>query len=509
VNDLALPTVPPAAPSGTALPPPEHLPVAVIGAGFGGIALAVQLRKAGIEDFTILERAATFGGTWRDNDYPGAACDVPSVLYSYSFAPNPDWSRKYGQQPEILAYLKGVVREFDLERHVRYDSELLSARWDDAAQHWRLETRSGRYTAGVLVTACGPFNDPLIPELPGRERFRGASFHTARWDHTQDLAGKRVAVIGTGASAIQVVPAIQPQVSRLKVFQRTPTWIVPRADRRTGVMERWLMRLPPLRRAIRSGWFLGIESLGLSLFVDQRLVWPFEALGRFQLRRQVRDPEWREKLKPNFRLGCKRAVFSDAWYPALQQPNVDLVTSGIREIREGSILTGDGVEHAVDTIIYATGFHVPGLIFQRLYGRDGRSLSGHFNGVPYSYLGTCFHGFPNLFSMLGPFSGAGNQSAVYMLENQATYITDAVRTLRERGLSSVEPSAASEREFRAEMLDRSRRTTWVTGGCQSYYQNAQGGNAGLWPNWSFRYRQRTQRFDIENYVLHTKARVFS
>ncbi|AXQ31147.1 NAD(P)/FAD-dependent oxidoreductase [Solimonas sp. K1W22B-7] len=487
---------------------PSHLPIAIIGAGFGGIGLAIKLREAGIGDFTILERADALGGTWYHNSYPGCACDVPSALYSYSFAQNPDWSRKYGAQPEILAYLRGVAQRYEIERHIRFGQELIEAHWDEATQRWQLATNHGALTADVLVSACGPFNDPLIPRLPGLENFKGAAFHTARWDHQHRLGGRNVAVIGTGASAIQVIPAIQPQVRKLSVFQRTPTWIVPRWDHARSTVERELTRRIPLaQKAVRTTWYLGIESLGLSLFVDRRLVWPFEALGRYQLRRQVQDPELRSKLTPHFTLGCKRAVFSDAYYPALTQPNVELVTEGIREIREYSIVTQDGVEHRVDTLIFGTGFHVPGKVYERIRGRDGRTLAEVFGTQPRAYLGTTFSGCPNLFMLLGPFSAGGNQSAIYMLENQARYVVDAIRTMRARGLASVEPHAEVQEAFHEEMKERSRKTTWVAGGCKSYYQNSEGGNGGLWPNWSFLYRRRTQHFDLDNYM--TRSRVES
>ncbi|GAB3378272.1 flavin-containing monooxygenase [Lysobacter fragariae] len=485
-----------------------HLPIAIIGAGFGGLGLAIKLREAGIEDFTILERADSVGGTWYYNNYPGCACDVPSALYSYSFAQNPDWSRKYGEQPEILAYIRGVAAKYGIERFVRFNHALEKATWDEAKQRWAISTSRGDFTADVLVSATGPFSDPQIPKLPGLENFKGASFHTARWDHAQDLDGKRVAIIGTGATAIQVVPAIQPRVGKLSVLQRTPTWIVPRWDHPRSAFARALFKhVPFTQKLVRGFWYWGIESIGLSLFVNRKFVWPFEALGRYQLRRQVRDPALRAKLTPNFTLGCKRAVFADAFYPALQQPNVELVTEGIREVREHGIVTSDGVEHAADVIIFGTGFYVPGKIAERIVGRDGRTVAQMYGDEPNAYLGTSFSGYPNLFMLLGPFSAAGNQSAIYTLENQMRYVVDAVRTMRARGIAAVEPGRGVQSAFHEEMKQRSRKTTWVTGGCKSYYQNAIGGNSGLWPSWSFAYKRRTQRFDVENYAVQDKHEV--
>jgi cation diffusion facilitator CzcD-associated flavoprotein CzcO len=481
---------------------PEHLPIAIVGAGFAGIGLAIKLREAGIDDFTILERASELGGTWRDNTYPGCACDVASCLYSYSFAPNPDWSRAFSRQEEILEYLRGVAAEYDVGRSVRYDVELLDARWDDAARHWALTTTRGPMTAGVLVPAMGPFGDPVLPELPGLDRFRGTRFHSKRWNHDHDLTGERVAVVGTGASAVQFVPELQRRVKRLVVFQRTPPWIMPRFDRRTGARERALLRrFPFLQRAIRGLAYMTIEGLGLVIFVDRRWARPYEAVGRWQLRRQVPDPELRRKLTPDYTIGCKRAILSDNYLPALAQPNVDVVTGSIVEVREGSIVTDDGAEHEVDTIVFGTGFDVPPRAGERFVGRDGRSIADVYAERPQSYNGTCFAGFPNLFMFLGPFAAAGNQSALYMLESQMAYMVDAVRTMRASGARTVEVRPDVQAAFVDQAEERSVDTVWVRGGCRSYYQTPDGRNAGLWPRWSFEYRRRTRRFDAEAYVL--------
>jgi cation diffusion facilitator CzcD-associated flavoprotein CzcO len=482
--------------------PGPHLPIAIIGAGFAGIGLAIKLREAGIEDFTILERASELGGTWRDNTYPGCACDVASCLYSYSFAPNPNWSRAFGDQPEILEYLRGVAAEHDVERDVRYDTEVLEAGWDDTAGHWRLRTSQGEITAGVVVTATGPFGDPVTPDIPGLERFAGPMFHSLRWDHDHDLAGERVAVIGTGASAVQFIPAIQPEVGRLLVFQRTPPWIMPRFDRPIGERERALMRrLPLYQRLIRGLTYLFIEGLGLVIFVDRRFARGYHAIGRWQLRRQVPDPELRRKLTPSYTIGCKRAILSDDYLPALTKPNVDVITDTITEVRERAVVTADGAEHEVDTIILGTGFDVPPRGADRFTGRDGRSVMDIYRERPTSYNGTCLAGFPNLFMFLGPFAAAGNQSALYMLESQMSYITDALRTMRERGARTVEVRPEVQEAFVSQAEARSVDTVWLRGGCRSYYQTPDGRNAGLWPGWSFAFRRRTRRFDPEAYVL--------
>src|SRR3954453_20520188 len=382
--------------------PPEHLPMVIVGAGFAGIGLAIKLHEAGIDDFVILERASELGGTWRDNTYPGGAADAASCLYSYSFAPNPDWSRAFSNQPEILEYLRGVAAEHDVGRSIRYDVELFQARWDGAAAHWPLGPSKGDLTTNMLVPAMGPFGDPVLPDIPGLNRFAGDKFHSLRWNHDHDLSGERVAVIGTGASAVQFVPEIQRQVGRLLVFQRTPPWILPRFDRATLPAERALLRrLPALQKAIRAVTYAAVESLGLVIFVDRRFARLYEAAGRWQLRRQVPDPQLRAKLPPDYTIGCKRAILSDAYLPSLTKPNVDVITDAIEEVREHAVVTADGVEHEVDTIVFGTGFDVPPRGGERFIGRDGRSVIDVYEERPRSYKGTCLAGFPNLFMFFG------------------------------------------------------------------------------------------------------------
>ena len=474
----------------------------IIGAGFAGVGLAIRLQQAGIDDFTILERADSIGGTWRENTYPGCACDVASHLYSFSFAPNPDWSRAYSRQPEILDYVRAVATEHGVERHVVFNTEVHEERWDDDARRWRLTTNRGEITTDVLVTATGPFGAPVLPDVPGLDRFQGPSFHSLNWDHDHDLAGERVAVIGTGASAVQFIPAIQPEVGRLLVFQRTPPWILPRFDRRTSDLERAAMRrLPLLRRALRGALYTMVEGLGLVIFVDQRFARPIEAVGRWQLRRQVPDRALRRSLTPDYTIGCKRAILSDDYLPALTRHNVDVVTDRITEVREHSVVTADGTEHPVDTIIFGTGFDVPTRQIEHIHGRDGRTVGEVYHERPQSYLGTVMAGFPNLFFFLGPFGAAGNQSALFMLESQMAYIVDAVKTMRARGARTVEVRPEAQEAFTAAAEERSRDTVWLTGGCRSYYQTPDGRNAGLWPGWSLDFRRRTRRFDPGPYEL--------
>lgn len=483
----------------------EH-DIVIVGAGFAGLGLAMRFQRAGIGDFVILEKEDAIGGTWHKNDFPGCACDVPSHLYSYSFAQNPDWSRAYGEREEILAYLRSVAAEHGVERHVRCGTEVLGADWDDEAGRWDVETSSGPVRARVLITAMGPFDDPKLPEIGGMERFAGTAFHSAHWDHDHDLTGERVAVIGTGASAVQFIPKIQKQAGKLLVFQRTPPWVMPRLDRRTGPRERALLRrFPAIQNAIRGAMYSTIEGLGVAIFIDQRFTKPYELMGRLQLRMQVKDPELRAKLTPDYRLGCKRAVLADAYYPALGKPNVEVIPDGVAEIREGSVVTRGGVEHEVDTIIYGTGYHLPTRDIGRFRGRDGRSLYDLYQERPQSYLGTTFAGFPNLFVFLGPFAAGGNQSALYMLESQMNYVVSALETMHREGLERVEVRPEVQKAFTDDIHERSRDTVWLNGGCKSYYTNDKGQNAGLWPSWSFAYRRRTKRFDRDAYRVKATA----
>ncbi|OUS31854.1 hypothetical protein A9Q99_01795 [Gammaproteobacteria bacterium 45_16_T64] len=479
----------------------RHLPIVIIGTGFGGIALAVKLQEAGIEDFSIFERAKEVGGTWRDNTYPGCACDVASNLYSYSFAPNPDWTRTHSTQPEIFEYLKKVTSDYDLYPNIRFNHELEKAEWDSENQRWRISTNQGDFTCDVLTTAAGPFGNPVIPKFPGVDAFKGESFHTFNWDHGCDIAGKNVAIIGTGATSVQVVPAIQPIVKQLTVFQRTPSHILPRLDIATSAIKRAASKhIPLFQRSIRSMWYGVYESLvGLPQFVDSRFLVPFEKVTRYHLNNQVKDKTLREKLSPNYRFGCKRPVFSSLYYPALQESNVDLVCESIKEIRENSIVDADGNEHAVDVLIYATGFRIPHQISEKLIGEGGRSLSQFFGTKPKSFMGTSFSGFPNLFMMLGPFSAAGNQSAVFMLETQADYITKAILAMRKQNLATVDVREDVLTAFSNDVEQRSQKTSWVSGGCNSYFQNPEGGNGGLWPNWSFMHRWQSRQFEVAKY----------
>ena len=485
---------------------PDHVHVAIVGAGFSGLGMAVALERAGIHDYLILERADDVGGTWQANTYPGCQCDVPSHLYSFSFAPNPDWSRTFSLQPEIWDYLRRCADEHGITPKVRLGHEVLGSSWDDAAQRWEIETSHGSITADVLVAASGGLSAPSIPEIPGLDTFTGAAFHSATWDHSVDLAGKRVAMVGTGASSIQIVPRIQSQVERLLVFQRTPAWIMPHRDRPISRAEHRLYRaFPAAQRLMRNGIFWVRETFVLP-FLHPRLGHGGERIARRHLRRQVPDRDLRRRLRPQYAFGCKRVLLSNDFYPALCQPNVELVTDGISEVRPRSIVTTDGTEHEVDAIVFGTGFHVTDMpVAEHVIGSEGRTLAEIWNGSPRAYLGTCVAGFPNMFMLLGPNTGLGHNSVVYMVEAQIAYVSDCLKMMQARSLGSVDVRADVLADFTAEIDRRMQGTVWMTGGCASWYIDSSGRNSTLWPDASWRFRRRVRRFDLDSYEVRTRT----
>jgi cation diffusion facilitator CzcD-associated flavoprotein CzcO len=478
--------------------------VAIVGTGFSGLGMAIRLREQGVEDFLVLERAADVGGTWWNNTYPGCACDVPSHLYSFSFAPNPDWSQTYSTQPEIRDYLRGVAERFDLRRSIRFGVEVRQASWDEDAQRWEVETSDGRLRARVLVAGMGPLTEPRIPELPGLDSFEGPVFHSARWDHHVELTGKRVAAVGTGASAIQFVPAIQPKVAQLHVFQRTAPWVVPHTNRPIRDWERRLFRrVPAVQRALRGAIYAARESLVLGMVKHPRLMRVLERGARRHIERQVPDPALREKVTPTFTLGCKRILPSNRWYPALGKPNVELVTGGIAEVRRNAVIGADGVEREVDAIVFGTGFHVTDMpIGRQVRGRGGRLLEDHWEGSPRAYFGTAVNGFPNLFILLGPNTGLGHTSVVYMIESQIAHVMQAIGALRQSGAGTIEVRADAQARFNEEVDARMQATVWNSG-CASWYIDRTGRNATLWPDWTWRFRRRAARLDPADYELGT------
>ena len=479
--------------------------IAIIGSGFGGLGAAIRLKQRGEDDFLIFERAEEVGGTWRDNSYPGCACDVQSHLYSFSFAPNPDWTRSFSPQSEIWDYLKRCARDFQLLPHIRFRHDVREAAWDDQAQVWRIETSRGSYTARALVMASGALSEPSLPALPGLENFRGRVFHSARWAHDYDLTKRRVAVVGTGASAIQFVPEIQPVVERLHLFQRTPPWIMPRRDRAlTRYEQRLFRRFPSLQRLARASIYLfremfvaGFRHVGLARHVER--------IARRHLERSVRDAALRAKLTPDYRIGCKRILVSNDYLPAITQPNVELVTDGVAEVRAHSVVGGDGVERPVDAIILGTGFRVTDPPLARhIRGRQGSTLAEVWAGSPRAHVGTTVAGFPNLFILLGPNTALGHTSVLYMIEAQIEHVLAALACVGRDGVTSIEPRAEAQAAYVAEVERRMRGTVWVAGGCASWYLDSTGRNSTIWPDFTWRFRRRAARFDPAEYVLRTR-----
>ena len=484
----------------------EHR-IVIVGSGFAGLGMAIGLKRAGIEDFVILERADDLGGTWRDNTYPGCACDIPSNLYSFSFAPNPHWTRFFAGQPEILAYLRGCAERYGITPHLRYGHELLEARWDPPTDRWHLETSRGPVIAQVLIAGMGPLSEPARPALTGLESFAGPVFHSAVWDHTHDLTGRRVAVVGTGASSIQIVPRIAPQVEQLYVFQRTAPWIVPRPDRPVTPTEARLFRTVPGAQAVRRAASYSIRELtGVGLRGNPRLLARISKLAASHLARQVADPELRARLTPDYTIGCKRILISSDFYPTLQRANVELATSRIAWVRPDAVVTEDGAERPVDTLILATGFHVADLpAGRRLRGRDGRLMSEVWEGSSQAYLGTAVAGFPNLFLLVGPNTGLGHNSLVYMIESQIAYVVAGLRAMARAGVSVVdlrpEVQDAYNRRVQADMAG----TVWTAGGCASWYLDSAGRNTTLWPGSTWAFRRQTRRFRLADYTTGTPA----
>jgi cation diffusion facilitator CzcD-associated flavoprotein CzcO len=479
----------------------DHHRVAIIGTGFAGLGMAIRLKHADLHDFIVLERAPDIGGTWRDNTYPGCQCDVPSHLYSFSFAPNPGWSRTFSHQEEIWDYLRDCAERFGITPHVRLNTEVLESAWDEEAGVWRLETSSGNLTADVIVSGTGALSEPAIPDLPGLKDFEGAAFHSAQWDHDFDLQDKRVAVIGTGASSIQFVPRIQPKVGKLHLFQRTPPWVLPHSDRPiTGPERRAYRRLPLLQRLMRSGIYWARETFVLP-FARPRLAKLPERMGRRHLRKQVPDPELRRKLTPDYTFGCKRALLSNDYYPALTQPNVEVVTDGVAEVRPNSIVAADGTVREVDAIIFGTGFRVQDMpVIERVHGRDGVSLAENWRESMQAYLGTTVAGFPNFFMLLGPNTGLGHTSVVVMVEAQIAYVMDALRAMDRHDWRTLEVREEAQRAYNERIQAGLRGTVWNAGGCASWYLDRSGRNTTLWPSFTWRFRERTRRFDPAPYV---------
>jgi cation diffusion facilitator CzcD-associated flavoprotein CzcO len=480
----------------------RHIGVLVIGSGFAGLGVAIRLTKDGRSDFLVIDRGPEVGGTWRDNTYPGAACDVPSHLYSYSFELNPNWSRSFSPQSEIQEYLRSTARKYGvLDKHL-FNTEVTLARWDDNSQQWLVDTTNGDFRADVLVSAVGALCEPHLPEIDGIEKFQGEIFHSSRWNHDANLAGKRVALIGTGASAIQIGPAIAGRVAHMDVYQRTAPWVMPRHDRAYPAAEKFAYKhVPLLQRAAREAIYWGRESFVLGFAFQPKILLAAQNMAKRNIAKGIADPSLRTAVTPNWQIGCKRILISNDWYPMLARENVDLVTDGIAEIGEHHIVTNDGTVREVDAIIVATGFHVTDSpTYQAIIGRDGRSLGEVWDKQgQQAYKGAAVAGFPNLLFVVGPNTGLGHSSMVYMIESHINYLASALKAMDEHDLATFEVREDRQQAFNENLQRQMKQTIWTTGGCQSWYLDQHGNNTTLWPSFTFVFRQLTRRFDLAAY----------
>lgn len=465
----------------------------IIGAGFAGIGMAIALDKAGRRDYLIFEKAAGIGGTWRENTYPGCACDIRSLLYSFSFEPKRDWSRQYPRQPEILDYLRHCVERYGLAGRIRFGAEAVSMAYDDAACRWTVRLSDGRSVdCRVLITAMGPLHQPNIPHIAGAASFAGPQFHSAQWDHGVDLAGKRVAVVGTGASAIQFVPQVAKRAAQVTVFQRTPPWVMPKPDRPIGArLQRTFATVPGFQRAYR--WLIYWQNEATVVtFTHPKLSGLGEKIARSFIARQISDPALRSEVTPSYRMGCKRVLLANDYYPAIAQPNVRLVTGPVTGITPTGVAGADGTEHPADVIVYGTGFHVTDAFAHAdITGAGGVSIAEQWRDGAQAYLGLTVAGFPNLFLMLGPNSGLGHNSMIFMIESQVRYVLRCLDLIDEHGAVTVTDRA--QQQFNADLQRRLKTAVWSVGGCVSWYLDKTGVNRAIWPGSTVRYWWSTRR----------------
>ncbi len=482
------------------------LDVVIVGAGFAGIGMAIRLKQRGFRNFVLLERANEVGGTWRDNAYPGCACDIPSMLYSFSFEPHAGWTRTYPAREEIWAYLRRCVERYGLGPHLRLGTELVEAAYDQEEALWRVRTSDGAtIEARALVWATGFLNRANVPDLDGLASFGGTVVHSSAWDTSLDLRGTDVAVIGTGASAIQIVPAIAPLARRVTLFQRTPAWVMPRRDAPVSPLRRALRRSVPGLAWLERQWiYWQLEARAVGFTVEPRMLQAMEAIARRHLARGVAAPALRDKLVPSYRMGCKRILLSDDYYPSLDRDNVDVVTEPIREVRERAVVTADGIEHPAGVVVLATGFRATEPPPVRIAGRGGVTLADAWRDGMEAYLGTSVAGFPNLFLLIGPNTGLGHNSMVLMMEAQYRYVLSALALLRRRRLRALDVRADVQARYNARLQARLARTVWSTG-CASWYLDRRGKNTTLWPGFTFAFRAQTRRVRSERYDLIGEA----
>jgi cation diffusion facilitator CzcD-associated flavoprotein CzcO len=488
----------------------KTIDVAIIGGGFAGIGAAIRLKQQGISDFVIFERGTAIGGTWRDNTYPGAACDIPSRLYSYSFAPNPNWSHTYSGSNEILGYIEAMASEFKLHSHFRFGHNITGIVFDETAGLWDIavEGRADAVRARTVVLASGPLANASFPVIPGLENYQGHKIHSARWDHDYDFTDKKVAVVGTGASAVQIIPELVAKAASVKVFQRTPGWVLPRVNRRINPLTKQLYRrVPAAENLARRAWFYGHESVALGVVWNTPLTRVVELVGRAQLHRQVKDPWLRRQLTPDFRAGCKRLLMTDDYYPALQAENCKLIAWPIARLSERGIRTAEGIEHQADCIVFATGFDVSktGTPIP-ITGRDGRVLAEEWQRGAYAFKSIAVSGYPNLFLTFGPNSGPGHNSALVYMEAQIDYVVSGIKTILDQDLRMLDVRRDRQDRYNAGMQRRLTGTTWNSG-CSSWYLTEDGFNATMYPGFATQYVNQLRTVDLDDYnVVPAAAR---
>lgn len=479
----------------------QHIECLIIGAGFGGIGMAIQLKKSGKSDFQIWEKASDFGGCWRDNTYPGAACDVPSHLYSYSFAPKKDWQYRFARQPEILSYIQQCAQQYQVISHLRFDHGVRSAEFNTERQLWVIEAENGnKITARYLITATGQLNRPLIPNFSGLDDFKGEHFHSAQWRHDIDLTGKTVAVIGTGASAIQFVPEISKIAAQVTLFQRSAPYVLPKPDRAYTPWEHALLKwVPGLQKLSRVKTYLQYESRVLGFRFHEHLMKIMAGQWARYMKSQIKDPELRKALTPNYPMGCKRILLANNYYETMKRNNVSLCSDGISSVNDSGIIDNNGQHHPVDVIIYATGFKATEfLVPMTITGANGQSLHDVWKNGAEAYLGINVQGFPNLFMLYGPNTNLGHNSIIYMLESQFRYILSAIKYQEKGGFRSIDVLATPQRAFNENIQTKIKNTVWNQG-CHSWYITDEGKNTVNWPTFTFNYRRMTSEFHPNDY----------
>ncbi len=479
--------------------------IAIIGTGFGGLCMAIQLKKAGIHSFTIFEKTSQVGGTWRDNTYPGAACDVPSHLYSFSFEPKYDWSRKYSVQKEIFDYLEYCAEKYQLFPHIRFNTEIQSVAFDEESGLWNLRSTNGEdFSAKVFVSACGQLNRPAYPKIPGREDFQGTHFHSACWNHQYDLTGKRVGIIGTGASAIQFVPQVIKKAKQVVLFQRSPAWIIAKPDRAYSSLEKTLFKnVPLLQKLYRARIYWGNELHFLAFQQNTLANKLFQWVANRHLEKNIKDPQLKAVLTPDYALGCKRVLLSNDYLESLTHSNVTVVTDNIREIENEGVMTTKGTFYPVDAIIYGTGFQSTDFLApMKITGRKGKDLNESWRDGAEAYLGITISGFPNLFMLYGPNTNLAHNSIIYMLESQVQYIMSCIEALQDKNLSFLDLKNDYQKNYNNEIQRRLKDFVWSSG-CANWYTNSAGKNTNNWPGFTFEYNMRTHKVNLNDYEIVT------